>query len=955
MRKMGVEKEGSKSGGGYAGSFFHLFDWTAKSRKKLFTNKSDLPEHSRQGKKSDGNLPMTRLHLIGEDETGAGSSIKGSSDFSCASSVTDEGCGSRAPGVVARLMGLESLPTSNSSEPYSTPYFDTHSLQDAHYPTNYFDYHHDPQIMYSGNLLKKVEGPARNFVESKPPKKLSRPIEKFQTEILPPKSAKSIPSTHHKLLSPIKSPAFVPTKNAAHIMEAAARIIDPGPQAATKAKLPLVGSSSVHLKVRDLKLRVEAAQKVPMVGSSSVNLKVQDQKEKVKAAHKTSRVAETSRRPVESNVAKYLKGQSMNKSWNGSVDTSFGASTGIEEVSSGLASKTKSVSLAIQAKVNVQKREGINSGTSRSLTRQKEQSEVSINQPFKSQPIIHKNLPKKSSMRNASGVLRQNNQKQNCLIEKEKLHSKSSVSNSQGRKVLSVDSSYGRHKNLSKSTGNSKLGSRKLGLEVADGDKEAYCSAKNFPRKKRTIDREFHFEKNRIADDILNGNSQKPVQSKSVINRDLGWSQDSRKKGVDVVSFTFTAPLTRSMHGSDTACQVPQKSNGSYLDHRGKSGSLDTDSLRLSSLGYNVIGGDSLSMLLEQKLRELTHGVGSYPCDSLKVGSASSSASIVQDSVSSPGTVSSKPRLPDKRHQHEMDTDKFGGGYDPDFSFTDPSAFRWKNKFQVVDEMDGCNSNLIEAGQFSGGRHPSPVSILEPSFSTESCDSSVSTDSNSVEGSRMFSSVQAQVVLGLSSLKKFHSVEPDAELSDSASSISTGTVAEKYTAMSVLTGLARSRQWEIDYVKEILCNVDLMFKDFALGQASEIINPHLFDQLESRKIQWERESGVSRQSRKVLFDCVRECLDLRCGRYVGRGYGTWVKGVATVKRKELLAAEVCKEISSWRSMGDCMVDELVDKDMSSQCGRWLDFQFDAFALAVEVEGEILVSLVDEVVADILQL
>lgn len=42
MRKMGVEKEGLKSGGGYVGSFFHLFDWTAKSRKKLFSSKSDL-------------------------------------------------------------------------------------------------------------------------------------------------------------------------------------------------------------------------------------------------------------------------------------------------------------------------------------------------------------------------------------------------------------------------------------------------------------------------------------------------------------------------------------------------------------------------------------------------------------------------------------------------------------------------------------------------------------------------------------------------------------------------------------------------------------------------------------------------------------------------------------------------------------------------------------------------
>lgn len=39
---MGLEKEGSKSGAGYVGGFFHLFDWTAKSRKKLFSSKSDL-------------------------------------------------------------------------------------------------------------------------------------------------------------------------------------------------------------------------------------------------------------------------------------------------------------------------------------------------------------------------------------------------------------------------------------------------------------------------------------------------------------------------------------------------------------------------------------------------------------------------------------------------------------------------------------------------------------------------------------------------------------------------------------------------------------------------------------------------------------------------------------------------------------------------------------------------
>lgn len=39
---MGGDKHGSKSGR-YVGGFLQLFDWNAKSRKKLFSSKSDLP------------------------------------------------------------------------------------------------------------------------------------------------------------------------------------------------------------------------------------------------------------------------------------------------------------------------------------------------------------------------------------------------------------------------------------------------------------------------------------------------------------------------------------------------------------------------------------------------------------------------------------------------------------------------------------------------------------------------------------------------------------------------------------------------------------------------------------------------------------------------------------------------------------------------------------------------
>lgn len=194
-------------------------------------------------------------------------------------------------------------------------------------------------------------------------------------------------------------------------------------------------------------------------------------------------------------------------------------------------------------------------------------------------------------------------------------------------------------------------------------------------------------------------------------------------------------------------------------------------------------------------------------------------------------------------------------------------------------------------------------------------------------------------------------MEVDGELSDSASSASTVTVGRKHVVALPAACSVRSTIWELEYVKEILCNVELMFKDFALGRASEIINPHLFDQLENRKGGLEIDGDQCRLNRKVLFDCVSECLDLRCRRYVGGGCKTWEKGVAMVRRKEWLSEEVYKETSSWRSLGECMVDELVDKDMSSQYGKWLDFEVEAFELGAVIENQIFTSLVDEIVAD----
>ncbi|KAK7329519.1 hypothetical protein VNO77_23689 [Canavalia gladiata] len=931
---MGVEKEGTKSGGGYVGGFFQLFDWTSKSRKKLFATKSDLPDPFKQGRKADYNVAMTHPYLVvDEDENGVGASIRGSCDHSYASSVTDdETCGTRAPGVVARLMGLDSLPPSSFSDPYSTPYFDTRSLQDNQYFKKNLSRQHDHQTPYSAKLAEKVEGSSRNFMEPKPQKTITRPIEKFQTEVLPPKSAKSIPVTHHKLLSPIKSPGFVPTNNAAYIMEAAARIIEPGSQVSTKPKTALVASSSVSLRVRDLKDKAEASQKGPLMGPSSMTSRARELKEKREISQRTSRLSEPSQRSVESNAAKYLKGQSLNKSWNGSVDSSIKSPTHDEEDSS-LKNKGKSISLAIQAKVNVQRREGLNLTGGRSLMVQKEHLEDKSNQPMKAN--VQKNLHKKSSGQNSSSVLRQNNLKQNYSIDKDKLPSKPLVSNSHGRKVLTGDSSYGRHRSSSnKSNAKSKLGSRKPAMEVTDSEKEVlYTRTNNFPRKKRSTDKDWN---DRVVDNLFIEKTQKPVKSNLVSNKQYSLAEDVKKKDMDVVSFTFTTPLTRSNPGFEMSGQAGQNANGLSLDQRIKKVLLDTDNTR-SPIGYNVIGGDALGILLEQKLRELTRGVEDACHDSSKRRQPSITAPMSNDQVTSLDLVNLNPRL------DVLFTDKLSSSYDSDISAGPPELSLKHNSW--VDEMES---------QLFNCRHPSPMSVLEPSFSIESCESSMSTDVTSTEGSKLCSSVQSQEVHGLNFSRKFYPCESDTELSDSASSTSARTMVKKHTSTFSVMKFGSSSTWELDYVKDILCNVELMYMDFSLGRAREIVNSHLFNQLENRTGGFQRDDEA-RIRRKVTFDCVSECLDLRCRGYIGGGYKMWTKGFEMVKRNEWLAEDVYKEISGWRGMGDSMVDELVDKDMSNQYGRWLDYEVDAFELGSEVVDQIFDSLFDDVVHEILQM
>ncbi|KAL9225143.1 hypothetical protein vseg_001099 [Gypsophila vaccaria] len=879
---MGGDKHGSKSGR-YVGGFLQLFDWNAKSRKKLFPSRSDLPEQPKQGKKCEGNLPMTRMRVEEEDgDFGAGLSIRGGSEYSYASSLTDDdGYGTKAPGVVARLMGLDSMPTTSGADLYPSPFFDTHSLQDVPFRGQNIEFSRDYQVMHSSHMSDKGDSSSKIATVSRPRTTPSRPIEKFQSEMLPSRSAKTIPITHHKLLSPIKSPIFVSSRDSVHIMEAAAKIIEPGPQATSRAKISSIGSSSVPFKVREMREKLEAAQA-------------------------PGKAADHSYRQVESNAAKNLRGQPMNKSWNGgTVDaTSFKVSPSRDETSSTAKSKGKSISLAIQAKVNVQKREGLIS--SRSITSD-EQDDARSTQLFRNQASSSK-----SSNRNS--VLRQNNQKQNCPQVRDKPASKTSASTSTGKKEVTKDISHGRHKSSTREGGGvSRTNSRKSGLHSRDSDKGTpYSGARNVPRKKRSIDGSLNYNRDEVTYNMPVKKHENPSQSSIAGDRQFAWIEENRRKGMDVVSFSFSAPITRSLPVSEPLRQLAEQSSGLFADDKNKT-LRDSDISKLSSPGFNGLRGDALSVLLEQKLKELASNLGNPH-------------SFVN--TSTPGSVESSTG---KGRENGMSR-QIDSGLSSEFQ-----SVRRTFNFQAGEALEDYSNNT-ETKQWNP-HLPSPVSILEPSMLTESCYSSESLASGSTEESKPCSSVLAQEIASLSSIQKFCPTEIDMDTSDSASSTTCLTTAAKNSTKTIA--------WELGYVKNILCNVELMFKDYVTGRTREVVNPHLFDQMERRTLI----HAGSKPERKVLFDCVGECLDLKCQRFVGGGFDMWTKGIAMLKRNDRVAEEVYKEIQGWKSLGNCMVDELVDKDMSSKYGRWLDFEVDEFMLGVDIEGQILDSLVAEIVTD----
>ncbi|CAA7024749.1 unnamed protein product [Microthlaspi erraticum] len=574
------------------GGFLNLFDWPGKSRKKLFSSSSsEFSEEPKQTKQNTQNHQKSRLSPFEADEIGNNSSYNPRSESSCcASSVTsDDGQGTRAPSVVARLMGLESLPVPNVQEPRFNPDLDPFFLRSSRNTSKWNAYENLGYV----NLRSDYDGISWEHLESRTNEGRNRPIERFQSETFPPRSAKPISVTNNRLLSPIRSPGFVPSRNPIYVMEAASRMIEPSPRIVARTRFSQSDSpSSVPMRIRDLREKLEAAQKVSSRQISNETYPSRKQNEK-----------RTSTSVTAPSTSKLIGKRS----------------------SDGLKSKVKPPYVSAQAKAST---------TPLSVNRNNSASQ-------KEKADAKKSIVK--SQNGLRGPFISTGKKQNCRDNQPVM---TSVSNHKSSKVI--------NKVVNKVPVESGLLSKQLGLTTASGGKNTSLSLsrkKTLPRSKKPQN---GMQESGISDDKRIKRGENLIKCNITIDGGLNSKKDDRKKEMDVISFTFSSPI-----------------KGLSFDSLSSTRGIDQDTD--STVSFNMIGGDSLNVLLEKKLRELTSKLESSSCSLTQEESSRFSA---KDGVN--GMISSSSEY-EKSTQNRLD--KVLSESD---SVSDCTSFYYKQKFQMI-------------------------------------------------------------------------------------------------------------------------------------------------------------------------------------------------------------------------------------------------------------------------------
>ncbi|CAL9180052.1 unnamed protein product [Musa hybrid cultivar] len=896
--------------GGFVAIFFRLLDWNRRLAKKNLSSRKPLPpvraaKGSAKRFGADDKMPLAKLLLVDDDNGGCFPSNKNPE------TEVELGKLMRTPGLVARLMGLESMPVVAQERPRKAT--DSCCLNSE---------------SGSGQVPHRVDqdlcledgGSAKLDIRPQKLQKIGGFLERQPLDggrakpgVLG-KKVLSAPSKNkfHKMASPVKSPRLPSGgHHRSRLIKAATKILEPGLQSKNRAKpaISYKDSSPVDAEGTGVDTTLKNSNEPfrdPVSGTSYGNL-----------GGGTLRSKQREEEPLREKI----------------VSSAFGMSRA--SCSRTVLVESSSTSLDMQGEQNRNRKTSLQSNT-KDLAEMRNRGTNKI-KPDGSATIFRRN----QFRQNQSAMTR----------DKVPLGSKVS-SRKQGRRDGNV--SHGMKGSVFTDSNMGSYSCVKSGYEN-EGRRRALCdnTLENNMSRKRTINN-FNVENVDVFHSVcakLNVGSrlsnQKGIRrtSNTSLDKKLIKSESKNYNGDDfgfrandIVSFTFNSPMK---HVSRSSTHIKMHENNTKNEHISNGGwndiiALDAHSKKLTYDRSTTLSGNELSNLLEEKIRELT----SVDRSELVARDAWSASYILEELG-----AACTPEQND--HDHADASSKKGIDLS-DFSIPQSKEDR---KFGRVAAVMAIDNNQL-----------SPISILEASFSNESC-SFLSLNGNS--GSKL--------QFGLTeSCNTTRSSDLDTDLLDSASSVdirrSIIAKIRRLTYMSLNdfavrsdgVGLSKTKLCE---VRHAISSAVLLFETFTLdrsdGSVDMSLESFLLDMLQAivdaLRMGPKSDPGYTGinetdQLRELLFDCMIECLDSNYSCLCKSGYMTYTKLTFLLTREKLMR-EVHQDIRGWMDLAGKFLDDMVKNEMKTSAGKWADCMMEAFEAGMEIESNILQTLVDETVID----
>ncbi|OMP04736.1 hypothetical protein COLO4_09347 [Corchorus olitorius] len=945
--------------GGCVGIFFQLFDWNRRfAKKKLFSRKLLPPARTKASKRFGGDekMPKSKLHLIADENSGGFPSVKKNGRHS--NGEIEQKHEMRAPSLVARLMGLESMPAVNRDKYNKKALVSGSKISSSVRDEKKAN---DQSGAYGEDLaLEKVS----RKVEPRPQKiqKVEsydrRVVTRFGAEALQIKSVLSRTKKHQhpKFVPPVKSPRTSSARNASRasrLIDAATKILEPGLQATNRAKFTLAYSSSMHYPAKNEVLPDVLKQSACNVSTSKSLMGQTSCKNCSDLLDVVESRAKLEEQPfvcpsfAPNMVDASSKGSE--KSWPRPSATSF--SQGKDVIF--LRSHDQPSSFISQAENSIQ------SGSESNTYRKPVSGEAQAQWHFPS----HAGKPQKDEK--SPTALKPRNQTPNhILLDRDRIPARARSGNLQSRRAASAANAVSGAKDFVPQSRS--LNSRtRLRVPTKEDASPIVIERKSFihrddsmsqlrsPVRKRTISANRQAESAGFINSAIT--KERNVKCNPVTRREMAHgarSLDQRctksrlssqetsnrannKNERDIISFAFNSPLKQN-HGICTEEEHKRKDKNDLncASISLQRGEIFEENNGETSLQKNLpLTGDALSLILEQKLKELT----AQEEDEFRTGCTlpkRSTAMILQELISA--LTSQQPIS----HNADM--------------------LSSETMFQTDVKTEGTSVRYA-----SHCDHFSPGSVLEASFSNDSCVSSSLDES-------------LGHMLHLDSMNITYDepqpTEPDADLLDSATTLDKETdVKEMMTdivnQISALlrvisnAGLGLSGD-KLKHVKEAILKAELLFGNVIPhdldGTDDFLLGPFIYDEVESLSdAMWVDFTSLigfdqtkdSNQLRAFLFDCAMECLDSKYSRFYNSGFRAWRSLPPSMNSRKLIR-DVAGEIRRWTKLAGIIPDELIEWEMSYSLGKWTNFDIEAFETGVEMDWDILQNLVDEIVVDL---